>query len=154
MCWACTRAELGGSEYYALRGHLGSSVPHVDAKVARALYEALSMAIGQGLVASCHDCSDGGLGIALAETAFAGGFGMDLDLRCVPATGDLRDDVILFSESQSRFVVTVSEEHAASFETVLGGMPYAAIGRVTETGLFSVVGGSGKQIVEAWHRVA
>lgn len=144
-----TRAELGGSEYYALRGHLGSSVPHVDAKAARALYEALSTAIREGLVASCHDCSDGGLGVALAETAFAGGFGMDVDLRHVPGVGGLRDDSILFSESQSRFVVTVSEEHAALFETVLGGGPYAAIGRVTETSIFSVVGGSGKQIVEA-----
>jgi phosphoribosylformylglycinamidine synthase len=72
-----TRAELGGSEYYALFGHLGNSVPRVDATAARHLYEALSTAIGGDLVASCHDCSDGGLAVALAETAFAGGFGMD-----------------------------------------------------------------------------
>ena len=79
-----TRAELGGSEYYALLGHLGDSVPRVDATVARRLYEALSAAMARGLVASCHDCSDGGLGVALAETAFAGGLGMEIDLRLVP----------------------------------------------------------------------
>ena len=64
------------------------------------------------LVASCHDCSDGGLGVALAETAFAGGLGLEIDLGAVPAEGITRNDALLFSESQSRFVVTVSPEVA------------------------------------------
>jgi phosphoribosylformylglycinamidine synthase len=144
-----TRSELGGSEYYALRGHVGRSVPQVDAAAARALYEALSAAIGRGLVASCHDCSDGGLGIALAETAFAGGLGMELDLRLVPGAVELRDDVALFSESQSRFVVTVPAEHVAAFESAMAGVPCAAIGRVVEAGLFHVVGRTGVPIIAA-----
>ena len=123
-----TRAELGGSEYYALLGHLGDSVPRVDAAGARRLYEALSAAMAEGLVASCHDCSDGGLGVALAETAFAGGLGMDVDLRLVPGASDLRDDVTLFSETPSRFVVTVHAEHVAAFEATLQGLPWAAVG--------------------------
>ena len=143
-----TRAELGGSEYYALRGHLGRSVPNVEPIAARRLYEALSAVIDRGLVASCHDCSDGGLGVALAETAFAGGFGLDVDLSHIPGAGDLRDDVILFSESQSRFVVTVPAELTAAFESALTGMPCAAIGRVIESALFRVVGRSGTQIIE------
>jgi phosphoribosylformylglycinamidine synthase subunit PurSL len=155
-----TRAELGGSEYYALRGHLGSSVPRVDAARARSLYEALSSAIARGLVASCHDCSDGGLGVALAETAFAGGFGVDIDLRRVPGDGDLRDDVTLFSESPSRFVVTVRAGQASAFESVLAGLPCASVGHVTELGVFRVVGRSGMPIIEtgiallkaAWQR--
>jgi phosphoribosylformylglycinamidine synthase len=155
-----TRAELGGSEYYALRGQLGSSVPHVDAARARALYEALSSAIDCGLVASCHDCSEGGLGVALAETAFAGGFGVDVDLRRVPGAGDLRDDLTLFSESPSRFVVTVRKEQASAFESVLAGLPCAAVGRVTEAGVFRLLGRSGLPIIEtgiaplkaAWQR--
>jgi phosphoribosylformylglycinamidine synthase subunit PurSL len=155
-----TRAELGGSEYYALRGHLGSSVPRVDAARARPLYEALSSAIAHGLVASCHDCSDGGLGVALAETAFAGGFGVDVDLRRVPSAGDLRDDVTLFSESPSRFVVTVRAEQASAFESMLAGLPCAAVGHVTELGVFRVLGRSGMPIIEtgiatlksAWQR--
>ena len=144
-----TRAELGGSEYYALRGHLGSSVPRVDAARARPLYEALSSAIGRGLVASCHDCSDGGLGVALAETAFAGGFGVDVDLRRVPSSGNLRDDVTLFSESASRFVVTVHAEQASAFEAALAGLPCTAVGHVTELGVFRVLGRSGMPIIEA-----
>jgi phosphoribosylformylglycinamidine synthase II len=144
-----TRAELGGSEYYALLGHLGRNVPHVDAAAARRLYEALSTAMASGLVASCHDCSEGGLGVTLAETAFAGGLGIDIDLRVVPGASDLRDDVVLFSESASRFVVTVHAEDAPAFEATLTGLPYAAVGIVTDTGVFQVVGRSGASIIAA-----
>jgi phosphoribosylformylglycinamidine synthase subunit PurSL len=144
-----THHELGGSEYYALLGHLGNSLPRVDAAVARRLYEGLSGAIAQGLVASCHDCSDGGLGVALAETAFAGGLGMDIDLRLVPGASDWRDDITLFSETQSRFVVTVQTEQVAAFETILQGLPWAAVGHVTETPALRVIGGSGALIIDA-----
>jgi phosphoribosylformylglycinamidine synthase subunit PurSL len=144
-----TGAELGGSEYYALLGHLGDSVPHVDATAARRLYEAFARAIAQGLVASCHDCSDGGLGVALAESAFAGALGMEIDLRAVPGAADLRNDVMLFSESQSRFVVTVHPEDRPAFEAALAGVPWAAVGRVTATGALRVLGRSGASIIDA-----
>jgi phosphoribosylformylglycinamidine synthase subunit PurSL len=140
--------DLGGSEYYALLGHLGSRVPRVEAETARPLYESLSVAMAQGLVASCHDCSDGGLGVVLAETAFAGGFGMHVDLRCVPGASDLRDDVVLFSETPSRFVVTVRPEQAAAFETSLQGLPWAAVGHVTDIPAVQVVGRSGVLIID------
>jgi phosphoribosylformylglycinamidine synthase len=144
-----TRAELGGSEYYDLLGHLGRSVPRVDAAAARRLYEALSEAIGRGLVASCHDCSDGGLGVALAETAFAGGYGLEVDLRAVPCAGELRDDWLLFSESQSRFVVTVHPEHAPAFEAALRSLPCAAVGRVTAAAVLRLIGRRGGTLIEA-----
>jgi phosphoribosylformylglycinamidine synthase len=144
-----TQAELGGSEYYDLLGHLGRSVPHVDAPAARRLYEALSAVIGRGLVASCHDCSDGGLGVALAETAFAGGLGMEVDLRAVPHTDDLRDDLLLFSESPSRFVVTIHAEQAAAFAEAMRGLPCAAVGEVTDTGVWRMYGQSGAILIEA-----
>ena len=57
-----TYKELGGSEWYAQNGAIGNSVPQVRPETAKALYEALHQAIKAGLVASCHDCSDGGLG--------------------------------------------------------------------------------------------
>ena len=94
-------------------------MPKVDTAQAKKLYHALSGAIASALVASCHDCSDGGLGVALAETAFAGGFGMKINLDAVPAAADMRADEILFSESQSRFVVTVAPDKAAAFEDVI-----------------------------------
>jgi phosphoribosylformylglycinamidine synthase len=109
----------------------------------------LSTAIARRLVASCHDCSDGGLGVALAETAFAGGLGMDVDLRRVPGASDLRDDFALFSETASRFVVTVHAEHVAAFEAALQGLPGAAVGSVTDIGVLRVIGRSGAPIIEA-----
>jgi phosphoribosylformylglycinamidine synthase len=128
-----TADELGGSEYLALRGQLGSTAPTVDTPSARDRYERLSAAIEQGLVASCHDCSDGGLGAALAESAFAGGFGMDLDLTGL----GVEDAVVaLFSESQSRLVVTIRPEKVAGFEGVMGESAVYRLGVVTESPVF------------------
>ncbi len=140
-----TRRELGGSEWYAMHGAVGNDVPKVDAARAKALYTALSKAIRGGLVASCHDCSDGGLGVALAETAFSGGLGMDVDLAAVPASGIARDDEMLFSESQSRFVVTVRPEKKAAFEAALAGSPIACVGTVLAEGVFRVKGLRGRR---------
>jgi len=125
-----TRAEMGGSEYSALHGSIGNQVPRVDGPKAKKLYQALSAAMKKGLVASCHDCSDGGLGVALAEVAFAGDLGMEVDLRLVPSSEVERNDVLLFSESQSRFVVTVHPQDQKAFEACMKGKVFARIGRV------------------------
>jgi len=98
---------------------------------------------------SCHDCSDGGLGVALAETAFAGGFGMDVDLRKVPQSGLARNDFILISESQSRFVVTIDPKKKESLEKLLRDVVYGEIGVVTEGEIFRVIGLQKKTIIEA-----
>jgi len=143
-----TKDELGGSEYYAMYGSTGNNVPKVDPQ-AVSMYRALSEAISQGLVASCHDCSDGGLAVALAETAFAGGLGMNIDLAKVPADGLTRNDALLFSESQSRFVVTVSPENQRRFEKAMKGCPFAEIGRVTEDEEFVMRGLNGKAVAKA-----
>lgn len=126
-----TRDELGGSEYYALHNHVGRNVPVVDAAAALARYRAVNAAQAQGLIASCHDLSDGGLGVALAETAFAGGCGIDVDLRRVEAAPGLSDWQLLFSESASRLLVTVHNEQRAAFEAIFAGQSCACIGRVT-----------------------
>ena len=151
-----TRNELGGSEYLRLRGQLGANVPRVYPRRHRALYERLSGAVAQGLVASCHDCSDGGLGVALAESAFAGGYGMDVDLTRL----DLENNIVaLFSESQGRFVATVREEQAAAFETALGDSPFARLGQVIPEEVFRLTGCNGAamalplaELKEAWQR--
>ncbi len=143
-----TCEELGGSEWFALHGFIGNTVPKVNAQRAKKLYRALSRAIDSRLVASCHDCSDGGLGIALAEVAFAGGFGMDIALSDVPREGITRDDYLLFSESQSRFVVTISPQAKEAFEEIMAGHTCACIGTVTSEGIFRIAGMSGKAIVE------
>jgi len=143
-----TFRELGGSEWYALHGAIGNGVPRVQAETAKALYEALHRAISAGLVASCHDCSDGGLGVALAETAFAGGLGIAVDLKAVPAEGIGRNDELLFSESQSRFVATIRPEAQEAFEAALAGCAIARIGEVIPDGFLRIDGLGEKRIID------
>jgi len=100
-----TKDELGGSEWFASQKVIGNNVPQVFATKAIKIYRALHKAMQSGIIASCHDCSDGGLAVALAEVAFAGGLGMDIDLNFVPYRGKKRNDYILFSETASRFVL-------------------------------------------------
>ncbi len=143
-----TKDELGGSRFYSLLGHVGNNVPKVDAKMAKKTYDSLSNAIDAGLVASCHDCSDGGLAVALAETAFAGGLGMDIDLNRVPTERLNKDAQVLFSESASRFVVTVSTNNAAAFERAMEGVPCAMIGAVRDDERFLIRGLSGTRVID------
>ncbi len=143
-----TYNELGGSEWFAMHGYTGNNVPKVTARKAKKLYEALSLTIKKGLVASCHDCSDGGLGVALAETAFAGGLGMSIDLTLVPSDGIDRDDYLLFSESQSRFVVTISPSAKDEFEEIIKGNTVSKVGEVLSDGIFKVNGIKGNRIIE------
>jgi phosphoribosylformylglycinamidine synthase len=145
-----TYAELGGSEWFAMHGHTGNQVPKVNAEKAKKLYNALSKAIQEGVVASCHDCSDGGLGVALAETAFAGGLGMAVNLALVPSSGVDRDDALLFSESQSRFVVTIPPAAKESFEDLMKGTASSHVGTVLAEGLFRIDGIRGTRIVEEY----
>jgi phosphoribosylformylglycinamidine synthase len=155
-----TRDELGGSEWFAQNNAVGNKVPQVDAQKAMKLYRALNKAINAGLIASCHDCSDGGLGVALIETAFAGGFGMNIDLKDVPYRGKKRNDYILFSETASRFVVTIHPKVQKRFEKAMAGSVISEIGFVAGDGLFQVSGLSGKPVIkekvsklkEAWQK--
>jgi len=143
-----TRDELGGSEYFAELGCLGNSVPKVDFKEAKKLYRALHKAIQSGLVRSCHDISDGGLAVALSESAFSGELGMAIDLRKIPYEGVKKDDFILFSETPSRFVVTIAPERKKSFEKFFVDCTLAEIGKTTKKPRLVIKGSSGKTIVD------
>ena len=101
-----------------------------------------------GLVASCHDCSDGGLAVALAETAFAGGLGMNVDLNCVPYRGKKRNDYILFSESASRFIVTIHPSAKARFAKIMEGNNISDIGFMSNYEMFRISGLNGRLIIE------
>jgi len=135
-----TLPELGGSEWYAMHGFIGNNVPKVDVVRAKKLYTALNKAMEAGLVASCHDCSDGGLGVALAETAFAGGLGLTVDLSKVPCEGIQRNDELLFSESQSRFVVTIPPGAKAAFRQIMKGNACAEVGEVNAEAILKIRG--------------
>jgi phosphoribosylformylglycinamidine synthase subunit PurSL len=147
-----TKNELGGSEYLAQQGFVGNSVPTVDAQAALATYRAYNGALNSGLAASCHDLSDGGLAVAAAESAFAGGFGMDIDLGKVSFAGDAAghtDLVLLFSESASRLLVTVHPDKAEAFEKAMAGTVCAQIGAVVAGSAVTVTGLSGAVVVKS-----
>ena len=142
-----TYDEMAGSEYFAELGFVGNTVPEVRAQDNRSLYSKLTGAIAGGLVRSCHDCSDGGLGVALAESAFAGDLGLQADLRAVVRQGVKRCDHLLFSESHGRFVVSVSPEKEADFVAALKGVACAPVGRVTADKQVALTGLDGKPVV-------
>ncbi|MDB5270288.1 MAG: phosphoribosylformylglycinamidine synthase, partial [Hymenobacter sp.] len=128
-----THDELGGSEFYALHGQLGANVPKVDFEKAKALYTLVGQANDQALIQSCHDLSDGGLAVALAETTFGYGYGATVEL---PESG-LPLATQLFSESHSRFLATVAPEDAVAFEQLLGNRA-TRLGHVTLDGQLTV----------------
>jgi phosphoribosylformylglycinamidine synthase len=124
-----TKDELGGS-HFALVNHLeGGNVPTVDPDVARRTFAAVHDAIRAGLVRACHDLSEGGLAVAAAEMAFAGGIGAKLELSSLPK---LPTATLLFSESNSRFLCEVSPGSAAAFESKLADVPCVRVGETIE----------------------
>ena len=128
-----TGNDLGGSEYFSAHNAIGNNVPRVDPAQSRRTMEALSAAIDSGLVRACHDCSEGGLGVALAEMAFAGGLGATIYLKNVPRIGPIyRNDYILFSESNGRFLVEVAPINEGKFMKAMAGITMASIGYVNE----------------------
>jgi len=141
--------ELGGSEYYKIKGYLGASVPKVKGAKAKRTFRAVTKAIDSGLVRSCHDLSEGGLAVASAEMAFAGGYGLQLDLSKVPGKGLERNDFTLFSESNSRFLLEVSEQDREDFEAQMKNKPCARIGTVTKEERLVINGLSKKMVVDA-----
>jgi phosphoribosylformylglycinamidine synthase len=143
-----TFKELGGSEYYKLKGFIGKSVPKVRPSPARKTFKAVTRAIDLGLVKACHDLS-GGLAVAAAEMAFAGGFGMELHLQKVPTRNANRNDFVLFSESNSRFLVEVSQEAKNAFEAFMKGNVCAEIGKVTKIPRLCIYGLERKVAVNA-----
>jgi phosphoribosylformylglycinamidine synthase len=144
-----TYAELGGSEYYRLHGFLGKSVPKIHATQARKTYYAMTKAIRQGAVKAVHDLSEGGLAVAASEMALASDLGMELDLRKVPSDGVERDDFLLFSESNSRFLVEVDPKNKAAFEALMKGKVYAEIGKVTKNPQLKIKGLKGSTALDA-----
>jgi phosphoribosylformylglycinamidine synthase len=144
-----TKDELGGSHYYDIHGEVGRNVPHVDAEFGLKVFGALSGAIGSGLVRSCHDCSEGGLAVAAAEMAFAGRLGMQLELGGVPCSDDAKNDAkLLFSESNSRFIVEVEPDKVDAFTAAMDGVPCGRIGSVTDGDSFQVVGLDNNAVID------
>jgi phosphoribosylformylglycinamidine synthase len=144
-----TLSELGGSEYYRLKGFVGNTVPRVDVKQAKKIVDSIIKVIESGYVRACHDLSEGGLAVTAAEMAFASDCGVDMWLKDVPRPRSLtRNDFILFSESNSRFLVEVDEKHREDFEDLMKNSPFALVGRVRKEPFFTVHNVKHKELVE------
>ncbi|HTN77517.1 MAG TPA: phosphoribosylformylglycinamidine synthase subunit PurL [Pirellulaceae bacterium] len=131
-----TKNELGGSHLGLVAGLTGGRVPQVNFELADEIFDCIHGAIHAGRIRACHDLSEGGLAVALAEMAFAGGCGASVDISRLPHELDdlSRHEAIaalLFAESNSRFLCEVPAEHAAQFEVRLAEVPFARIGEVT-----------------------
>jgi phosphoribosylformylglycinamidine synthase len=155
-----TKNEMGGSHYNLVNGLQGGVPPQVDLGLAPRIFHRLHQAIQQGLVRSCHDLSEGGLAAAVAEMALAGGIGADLGR--LPQIAPLEtDEVRLFSESTSRFVVEVTPANALALRECLGEqVPWTEIGATCKEPRLRIAGASGEWIIwanlpdlkEAWQK--
>ncbi len=126
-----TRDELGGSHFALVHGLSGGEAPKVAPEQARGLFESLHRAMDAGLVRACHDLSEGGLAAAAAEMALAGRTGMRLSLSQVPHDMAAPTTAqLLFSESNTRFLVEVTPENAEAFTNMVGQWPHALVGEV------------------------
>ncbi|MGG0528870.1 phosphoribosylformylglycinamidine synthase subunit PurL [Bacillus pumilus] len=137
-----TKEEFAGSELQKMtEGRIYGKAPEIDLNVELSRQEALLAAIQNDLVQSAHDVSEGGLGVALAESTFGtDGLGADIQI-------DLNSEASLFSETQSRFVVTVKPEHREVFAAAVKDAK--EVGTVTNDGVFTVKNQEGQQWIHA-----
>ncbi len=153
-----TKDELGGSHQHLVTGRTGGQVPQVDLQLAPTVFAKVHEAIERGLVRSCHDLSEGGLAVALAEMAFAGAVGADV--THLANAGSLADEVLLFSESPSRFVLEVVPTKAQAVRDLFGDVPLAQIGQTVKDQRLRVAGAKGEWLIwaaladlkEAWQK--
>jgi phosphoribosylformylglycinamidine synthase len=147
-----TRRELGGSHYHDHHGARGGQVPRVRPAEGAPAFAALGRCTAGGIVHSLHDCAEGGLAVAAAETAFAGGRGLDLSVAEVPVPeGEtLEDRARLFSESQSRFLATVAPPQTAAFERELSaaGVAWGRLGTVVAEPRLMIRGTDGEPLID------
>jgi phosphoribosylformylglycinamidine synthase len=140
-----TNDEMGGSHYHLIHGYEGGIPPLLDITTAPTLFHLLHDAIRRGLVRSCHDLSEGGLAVAVAEMAFAGGIGADV--TGVFSPGGLCDTIALFSESATRFIVEVAAENTSELERSLNDVPFTRIGHTCKEPRLRIAGRHGEWVV-------
>lgn len=139
-----TYDEMGASAFYRLLDELGANVPRVRTDEARDLYERVSQATAAGWVASCHDLSEGGLAVALAESAMGGRLGCSISIDAIAT--EIGVCATLYSESHSRFLATVPANNASQFESLLGSSA-VLLGEVTADPQV-LIQSNGKRIVD------
>ncbi len=145
-----TNDETGGSQYFKMKGFVGNKVPKVNPIRGKKIMGTLNKAIMSGCVRSCHDCSEGGLAVTLAEMSFAGALGVSIHLGAYKMPGEqlpLKNDALLFSESNTRFAVEVEDEQ--KFLRAMKGVPVWKLGYIRNDSMFKIFDMDEKLIVAA-----
>jgi len=148
-----TCGHLGGSHYLMVEGlQSGTDVPPVDMATDLRVMRAIQAAISAGAVRACHDLSEGGLAVAAAEMAFAGGLGVELNLDSMPLGREGRATsvipALLFAESAGRFLVEVAPEKYDAFLRIVRDCPFGELGQVTDTGRIVIRGSAGRTVID------
>jgi phosphoribosylformylglycinamidine synthase II len=139
-----SRNDINGSEYlFKLHNVTHSPAPHFDLEEEARLQQLVASLISNKLIASAHDVTEGGLFATLAESAFPGNLGFNIQ-----TAGDIRKDAFLFGEAQSRVVVSVAAGQESAFEAAIGQHPYSKLGTVTNGSI--IVDGSDWGQVTEW----
>lgn len=139
-----TWKELGASEAAAELGKRGGKIPTVNPGQALARYRGLNALIGQRAISACHDCSDGGIAVALAEMAIGGRLGCDVDIDLIPALEPMNALELLYSESASRHLVAVRPDLATLLDAFGMWQLCRRIGEVTEDGKLTIRSGESR----------
>ncbi len=150
-----TEPELGGSHFHLVSGQQGGEVPTIDLATAPQIFQKVHAAIRAGLVRSCHDLSEGGLAVALAEMAFAGNIGAD-----ITSLPNLPDHQALFSEAPTRFLLEVTPDKLLVLADHFAGLPVTNLGKTCKEPRLRIAGASGEwliwatleQLKEAWQK--
>ena len=154
---------MGGSHYNLVNGLEGGESPRLDLELAPRVFRKLHEVIQKGLIRSCHDLSEGGLAVAIAEMCFAGGWGADIESDLVAAAGEEKLDleVALYAESNTRFLIEVTSESENELRSLLSGIPCQRIGSVSENPQLNITSSDKKQsttsvpiaaLKEAWQK--
>lgn len=126
-----TKDEMGGSEYYEYTHNLvGGNVPKVDIPYDFKVMNAIQQLNKNNLIHSIHDCSKGGLGVAVSEMCITSNTGVEVNLNNIPSECSRIDD-LLFSETHSRFVVSIENDHLSKVTDLLksNGIHYGVMGK-------------------------
>jgi phosphoribosylformylglycinamidine synthase len=126
-----TKDECGGSEFYHAFNKTGGNPPKVDAKIARELYEKMYKLHKKGILSACASVNQGGLLITLAKMAVAGRLGVEVDIKKAP-NKDLVIEKVCYSETQSRFIITIDPKNKEKFESLMENFVFGQIGIVKD----------------------
>jgi phosphoribosylformylglycinamidine synthase len=130
-----TDKEMGGSEYYNVMNIDGGVVPKSDVKILKNCMNGILSTFEKETIASCHDISEGGLGVCISEMCIGGNLGCELDITNIGK--DLRSDIKLFSESNTRWIIEVKKDNIDKFENTLKKFktPFEKIGQILKNRL-------------------